>query len=61
MRVVLPLLLLIATGCLPGERSNDPLPDVKVDTTAADAKSDAKTDAKGDTAGDTATDTPPAR
>ena len=48
MPVALVLLFGVALtlpGCLPGERSNDPLPDVKVDTVAADA---AKTDTKGD-------------
>ena len=46
-------LLTLSVGCLPGERANDPLPDVTSDA----AKTDAKTDIKGDgAAGDTAKD-----
>ncbi len=60
MPLVLVLLLgvvVAAQGCLPGERANDPLPDVKVDVTVADGgKSDAKVDAKADGSLDTATD-----
>ena len=43
--VVLFGVVLTVPGCLPGERSNDTLPDVKVDTTKTDAT---KTDSKGD-------------
>ncbi len=49
----------LAQGCLPGERANDPLPDVAADAAKPDAgKTDAKTDVKADgVAGDaTATD-----
>lgn len=61
-RVLLPVLALLLSACLPGERSNDPLPDAKAtDTAKADT---VKTDASGQdatqadgTAGDvTATD-----
>ena len=65
-------LLLLLPACLPGERSNDPLPDVKSDTTAdagktdtgkSDTGGDTAADATGDTAGDAAGDdaTPDAR
>jgi hypothetical protein len=54
-------LSLLASGCLPGERANDPLPDVKADAVKADAvKTDVKADAKADDvadAGDDVTET----
>lgn len=39
-------------SCLPGERSNDPLPDVKADTSADAGKADGSADAAGDAPAD---------